>query len=617
MRTIKLLFVAISFMLAAGICAAGDSLEAKLAKLDAKIKTTQSIAKSSKTETVDKQVSRRKSLDERIAALQARQDKFSKTGAGRDVKLSSLDSKLAALKAKMHAQREDYSKSVSETNDRFSTFESKLSSIDTRVEYLQNDDALTNRIALLEQKIATIEGQEAVIQVKNDSQADDRDVLSKSQEPTPVMQVQNDSQINDNDVVSELELNAESLEPVGRVYRYETIPVAANFLSTTGVDPPESIWTRESPTNGFWGLNDKLADHGIELGLGLTSLYQANVRGGTSTHDRNGRNTSRYDFEASFDLEKLLGINGWTFFMHGWGGWPNAEGIDGVGDTLGVNALTIGNRTFDIVDCFFEGPFLADNLTMIIGKVDMGGIFDASEYADDEAGQFLNGSFTASATIPFPAQGLGVVLTWDITDSWYLMGGVSDAQGDARETGFQTALHKEDYFFYALETGVAHDDGNYRFGMWVDGQDKARLTTAKNYRDDIGFYTSCDRMLYKENGDPEDSQGLGGFFRYGWASSKYNSMTNFVSGGFQYQGLFEGRDDDVLGLGYSRGSFSSDDSANFPSTYESVIEAYYNAQITPWLALGPSIQYVSSPSDGEGGVAKDAVVVGLRAAMTF
>lgn len=232
MRTIKLLFVAISFMLAAGICAAGESLEAKLAKLDAKIKGTQSVAKNFKTETVDKQVSRKKSLDEKIAELQARQNKFSKAGTGRDVKLSSLDSKLAALKAKMAAQRQEFSKSVSGTNDRFSTFESKLASIDTKVEDMQNDDALTNRIALLEQKIATIEEHEAVTHVKNDSQADD------------------------NIIVSELELNAESLEPVGRVYRYETIPVAANFLSTTEVDSQGSkivydFWNCISPTNGF------------------------------------------------------------------------------------------------------------------------------------------------------------------------------------------------------------------------------------------------------------------------------------------------------------------------------------------------------------------------------
>jgi porin len=151
--------------------------------------------------------------------------------------------------------------------------------------------------------------------------------------------------------------------------------------------------------------------------------------------------------------------------------------------------------------------------------------------------------------------------------------------------------------------------------MWVDGQDKARLTNDKNFRDDIGVYTSCDQMLYKENGDAEDTQGLAGFFRYGWASSKYNEMSKFFSAGVQYQGLIHGRDDDVLGLGYAHGTFSNDASATYTEDYESVWEVYYNAQITPWFAIGPSLQYISNP----GGVntAKDAVVVGLRAAITF
>ena len=48
---------------------------------------------------------------------------------------------------------------------------------------------------------------------------------------------------------------------------------------------------------------------------------------------------------------------------------------------------------------------------------------------------------------------------------------------------------------------------------------------------------------------------------------------------------------------------------------EEVLEVYYNAQITPWLNLSPSIQYISDP--GGTNDAKDAVVFGLRAQITF
>ena len=379
------------------------------------------------------------------------------------------------------------------------------------------------------------------------------------------------------------------------------------------------FWKCVSPTNGFWGLNDKLAPSGIEIGLGLTTVYQTNVKGGTSTNERRGRHIGRYDLEMSMDLEKLMGIEGGSFFLHGWGGWPDTESVDGysVGSAWGINALSVGNRGMDIVEAFYEGPFFSDNLTITIGKLDFTGIFDASAYADDECAQFLNASLVDDPTIPFPQQGLGVVLNWDITDWWYLMGGVADAQADGRETGFRTTFHDEDYFFYAIETGITAGKGTYRVGLWNDSQPKANSDGSKNYRDDIGVYTSCDWLVYEENPGSEDGQGLGTFLRYGYAPSKKNDVTNFFSLGLQYQGLFDGRDDDVFGLAYAHGVFANTAASSYPSDYESVLEAYYNAQITPWFVFGPSIQYVANPTGGEGSTSKDAVVFGLRAQVTF
>jgi porin len=393
----------------------------------------------------------------------------------------------------------------------------------------------------------------------------------------------------------------------------------------------DSIWEQQTLTNGFWGLNDQLADSGIDLGFGITSIYQINAHGGISTNEHRGRYHSRYEATMDVDLERLLGIEDGSFYIVGWGGWPDTEGINehSVGSAWGISALPYGNRGMDIVQCAYEGPLLSDNLTIVIGKLDLTGIFDTTAYADNEYGrygQFINPAFVDDPTIPFPQQGLGVVLTWDITDLWYLMGGVADAQADFRETGFRTTFHKEDYFFYALETGVTaklHSvngpmQGTYRIGIWNDPQPKANTdlaATGKSYRDDIGFYTSCDQMLGKENDDPEDSQGLGMFFRYGYTDANKNDITSFISVGFQYQGLLDGRDDDVLGVASAHGFFSDTANLSYPEDYESVLEVYYNAQVTPWFNLSPNIQYIANP----GGVktAKDAVVVGIRAHMAF
>jgi len=399
----------------------------------------------------------------------------------------------------------------------------------------------------------------------------------------------------------------------------------AESTETEQTEQPVNIWQRQTLTDGFWGLNDQLSDKAIEVSFGITNVYQANVKGGTSTHNHKGRHVGRYDMELSADLEKLLGIEGGSFFIHGWGGWPDEEGTDGlsVGSYFGTNAVSVGNRGMDIVECFYEGPFFSNNLTLAIGKLDFTGIFDASEYADDECTQFLNASLVDDPAIPFAAQGLGVVLTWDVTDSWYIMGGVGDAQADSRETGFGTMFHKEDYFFYALETGVTRQlnsanglmPGAYRIGIWNDPQPKAHSDSSKNYRDDVGVYLSCDQMLIKENSDFEDNQGLGAFFRYGHANSKRNDITNFWSFGFQYQGLIEGRDDDVLGAGFAQGFFSNRASTTYRDDYESAAEVYYNARVTPWLNITPSIQYITNPGGTE--TASDAVLLGVRTLINF
>jgi hypothetical protein len=197
------------------------------------------------------------------------------------------------------------------------------------------------------------------------------------------------------------------------------------------------------------------------------------------------------------------------------------------------------------------------------------------------------------------------------------MTGATDARADVRETGFSTTFHEEDYFFYALEAGLKSGNDNYRLGLWCDPQPKANSDRIETKRDDLGVYTSCDWLLYKEKPDTEDTQGMGAFVRYGYAPGKTNDITNFYSFGLQYQGLFAGRDDDILGIAYARGVFSDSADITHPADYESVIEAYYNAQINPNFTIGPGVQYVVCPTDGQGICSKDALLLSLRAQVVF
>jgi len=397
------------------------------------------------------------------------------------------------------------------------------------------------------------------------------------------------------------------------------------------------IWERETLTNRLFGLNDELADSGIELGLSATQIYQQNVRGGISKHRRAGRFSGSYDLEFSADLQKLLGIEGGRLYMLTEGVWSKSAGIDGpsVGSAFGVNGDARDRRSMDITELWYEQAMFDDTFRVRIGKMDLTGgfehhgcpvAFDCSAYANDETTQFLNGALINNPTIPFPDYGLGVAVHYSPADFWYVSAAVADAQADLRETGFRTTFHNQDYYFYIFETGITPQlssangplQGAYRAGLWYDPQPKANSDYAdagRSYRDDVGFYLSCDQMLAKENANSEDSQGLGAFFRYGYANSKRNDIANFWSFGFQYQGLLEGRDDDVLGVGFAQGIFSNKASATYTDDYENVLELYYSAQVTPWLAVSPSIQYIANPGGDK--TTSDAVVLGVRVQVSF
>jgi carbohydrate-selective porin OprB len=375
-------------------------------------------------------------------------------------------------------------------------------------------------------------------------------------------------------------------------------------------------------------------DSGIDIEIGMTGIYQQNVNGGLSTHRRAGRNSGSYDMEISMDLEKILGMKNSSLFVHTEGFWSKSAGIDGpsVGSFFGVNADAVPRDSVVVTELWFERAMFDGKFLLRIGKMDLTGgfecgdwpvAFDAGAFANDETSQFLNSALVNNPTIPFPIYALGLAGYYNPMEWWYLSAGVVDAQNDLRETGLRTTFYGEDYFFYIFETGVTPvmDSSNgplqgaYRIGLWNDPQPKAHSDAMKTYRDDVGLYLSCDQMLYKESSGDNDSQGLGAFARYGYADGDKNDMTNFRSFGIQYQGLLDGRDEDVLGAGFAQGFFSDKASITYAEDYESAFEFYYSARLEPCLNISPSIQYITNT--GGSGTTEDSVVLSVRVQMFF
>ena len=392
-------------------------------------------------------------------------------------------------------------------------------------------------------------------------------------------------------------------------------------------DSADSVLKRETLTGDWFGWGEPLEERGLSVGLGLTQAYQHNFHGGVEPGV--GANSGSYDLELEADMERLAGLRGGGAYMVTEGSWAAGAGQDtrAVGSLFGVNDDFGGERTADVTELWYEHHFLDERLQVRLGKIDLTGgfecrgcpvSFDGSLFANDETSQFLNGSLVNNPAIPFPDNGLGAVVFANPVDWWYASVAAADAEADARETGFNTTFDGDSHFFYIAETGVVPEFrsskgellGSYRLGVWNERRPKNFLDEARKKRDDTGFYLSADQMLWRENS--HDSQGLGTFGRIGLADDEVNEVDLFGSAGLQYRGLFAGRDNDVLGIGYAHGSLS--DEAGFDSAQEQVVEVYYNAEVTPWLHVSPDLQWIGDPGGVSG---EDAFVAGVRLQMTF
>jgi len=388
------------------------------------------------------------------------------------------------------------------------------------------------------------------------------------------------------------------------------------------------LMERKRLTDGWLEFLQQASEKGVDVTLGLTNVYQENLHGGESTHRQAGRYSGAYDLEIGVDLEKLKLIPGGKVYALAQGSW--SQGIDGpsVGSLFGVNCDAYGDRATDLLQLWYEQSLLENRLKIRVGKLDMTGgfqcqgcpvSFDGNTYANDPTLQFLNCALINNPSIPFPQQGLGAIVFAEPVDGFYMSAGIADANADNRTTGWHTAFEEDANTLTIFETGITPTlpsangpmQGAYRVGAWYD--------TALPKADSWGGYTSCDQMIFKEDDNKDDTQGLGLFARYGLANDDVFMISQFWSAGAQYQGLIPGRDNDVLGFGVANGQLRTVDfdyvngGFVFPKGKETVYELYYNIMLAPWLSLTPDFQFIKDPIS----TGSDASVFGLRLQITF
>jgi len=108
---------------------------------------------------------------------------------------------------------------------------------------------------------------------------------------------------------------------------------------------------------------------------------------------------------------------------------------------------------------------------------------------------------------------------------------------------------------------------------------------------------SFEQFVWQPAGDHK--RGVGVFFSAGISDGKANPIKYSYSLGLVGKGVVPGRPRDDFGIGWARTEFSDNfvpflrDYFDLGLEHEDAVELYYNAAVTPWLSVSPSLQIIS------------------------
>jgi len=248
---------------------------------------------------------------------------------------------------------------------------------------------------------------------------------------------------------------------------------------------------------------------------------------------------------------------------------------------------------------------IADRFGLRIGKyypLDAYDFFPLKNFRMD----FLDGVQSANLVIPLPDRGLGGFAEYRPEPNVYIRFGIHDAGADTEKVGF-SSLFNHGYLFKIFEVGIdpglmERIPGRAPFGdihatFWQ--QDKRRND---NIDKAWGFAFSASQRFGH----------LTPFIRYGYSDGGRfgpTPMSHVVNLGVAIDNIFS-QSNDQIGIGASWSHPADGDLDN-----QGAIDAYYRVEVTPQVAVTPTVQLVINPALNPD---KDAVwVLGVRSRFNF
>ena len=428
----------------------------------------------------------------------------------------------------------------------------------------------------------------------------------------------------------------------------------------------EGLFEQDRLTGDWGGARKQWQDAGIDFGINDTAETLSNLIGGV-------RQLTIYqgllDVSLTLDLEKLAKWPGASFYIDGYQISGRGLSKNAIGNLLTVSSIEALPST-RLHDLWLQQEFLDRQASLRVGQIALDDEFYISQYS---AG-FVNSTFgcpdiwstdlpSGGPCYPFvtPGARFRVAPISGLTISAAAFNGnpAPPGPGDpqVRNSGGVNFLIGEGGFLPIAELAYAFDEepisstrlSDVKLGAWyhtADFPDLRRDTLGRSLADpsstglaathgsNFGAYFVLDKMLWRR---PDTaSQGLAAFLRIGYAPPDRNLISLEIDAGLTFKGLLPGRELDILGVGTSFGRIGDarrldQDEIQFTGIqrpvrdYEAVLEVTYEAHIAPWWVLQPDLQlvfhpggYISAPPPAPAGQPiPNAVVIGLRSAITF
>lgn len=343
----------------------------------------------------------------------------------------------------------------------------------------------------------------------------------------------------------------------------------------------------------------KLAEEGYTIEAYTVNDSWANTRGGNY---RGVGVIGNLGLIFTVDTAKAGLWDDGEFVLYGLGVYGR-QPSKAVGDFQFTSAIDAVSEV-ELYEAYYKHSFNQGKVTVLGGIHDFTLDFATVDYGFD----FIHSSFYTPSTVTqepysfYPYTGLGMNTSIQLSEEEYLKLGAYDGTPSNPQDphAMKLTISRGGGIYSIAEVGrlVKGDaktlHSKIAMGTWYDSANYTDLNGVER-SNNWGSYGVGEQDIWREPGSTD--QGFAVLGQVGQAVADRNFNPWYFGGAFRYKGLIEGRDKDVIGVGYMHAQTSSRYRSlnEGVGTSERVVELSYRAAITPLLVLTPELMYVMDP----------------------